>query len=77
MNYKYDCPECQRENVVIESVSREVTMSSEICEINADGIDKYGETETFGGEFSHYQCAACGAVLPAKDVYELIKLLDK
>jgi len=77
MNYNYDCPDCLRKSVVIEAVSNEITESSEIREVNADGIDEYGDTETFGGEFSHYQCGACGAVLPVEDVYELIELLGK
>ena len=65
MNLKFTCPGCKGNR--LEEVMENVTVSSEVTNIDDEGDHDYGIQTNENGELSHFQCVKCGYILEIKD----------
>jgi len=61
MNLKFTCPNCK--NHRLEEVMTNVTLTSVISKIDADGDHEYDKAINEDGEISQYQCVHCGYII--------------
>jgi hypothetical protein len=61
-NINFICPECGRAK--LEEVMVDVTVASEVLDVDEDGNVEYGEQTNEDGEVLHYICAHCGLGIP-------------
>jgi len=61
-NINFICPECGRAK--LEEVMVDVTVASEVLDVDEDGNVEYGEQTNEDGEVLHYICAYCGLGIP-------------
>jgi len=61
-NINFTCPECGRAK--LEEVMVDVTVASEVLDVDEDGNVEYGEQTNEDGEVLHYICAYCGLGIP-------------
>ena len=71
------CTKCNTENTSVEEIMTDVTVSSEVTEVN-DGYPEYGDqiTHYIGGEVDRYQCVNCGETL-AETIDELNEKMER
>lgn len=73
MTPEFKCPKCG--HFVVEEVMGDVTVASEVVDVDEDGDVSYGEQTNEDGEVVRYQCAECGWTLPVDDGQELYEFL--
>jgi predicted nucleic-acid-binding Zn-ribbon protein len=61
-NINFTCPECG--SAKLEQVMVDVTVASEVLDVDEDGNVEYGEQTNEDGEVLHYICAHCGLGIP-------------
>jgi DNA-directed RNA polymerase subunit RPC12/RpoP len=61
-NVNFTCPECGHQK--LEEVMVDVTVASEVLDVDEDGNVEYGEQTNEDGEVRHYICAYCGWKVP-------------
>ena len=70
------CTKCNTENTSVEEIMTDVTVSSEVTEVN-DGYLEYGDQiNEGGGEVDRYQCVNCGETL-AETIDELNEKMER
>ena len=75
----FTCPKCK--NHIIEEVTENVTLFSQILTIDEDGDFEYNLEDQSDGELSRYQCWYCGYIIVDEnkqkitDCLELVKWL--
>jgi len=70
----FTCPECK--NHIIEEVTENVTLFSQILTIDEDGDFEYDLIDQSDGELSHYQCSDCGWIVVDENGLKITDCLD-
>ena len=61
---KFKCPKCNSSE--LEEVMTDVTVASEVLDIDEDGVMDYGDQTNEDAGVDRYQCGDCGEVLKDK-----------